>query len=222
MAPRCVAVAGEVVDNPYTRASSSTLDRVQWDRLFEDLEGQLAAEWEAERAVLDAESERLRIAKLELRTRLRVFEQADVPIGLRLCSGEQHRVRLRAVGADWIAAQADGPGALIVPLAAVSGIQVDHGALLDSLDENAPASDGLRTRMTLGFLLRDLARRRAPLQLALSDGEQLHGTVDRAGSDHLDLAVHDAGEPRRARAVRAFRLIPQQAIVWMRVAQPAV
>ena len=195
---------------------------MHWDRLFEDLEGQLAAEWEAERAVLDAESERLRIAKLALRTRLRVFEKSDAPIALRLCSGEQHRVRLRAVGADWIAAQTGGPGALIVPLAAVTGIQVDHGALLDSLDEDAPVDGGLRERMTFGFLLRDLARRRAPLQLALRDGEQLHGTVDRAAGDHIDLAVHDAGEPRRARAVRAFRIIPQQAIIWMRTLQPTL
>ena len=29
---------------------------MRWDRLFEDLEGQLASEWEAERAALDAES----------------------------------------------------------------------------------------------------------------------------------------------------------------------
>ena len=40
--------------------------RMRWDRFFDDLEGQLASEWEAERAVLDSESERLRVARMTL------------------------------------------------------------------------------------------------------------------------------------------------------------
>ena len=71
--------------------------------------------------------------------------------------------------------------------------------------------------MTLGFLLRDLARRRTPLHVALRDGERLHGTVDRAGADHLDLAVHDAGQARRTDAVRAFRIVPFDALVSARM-----
>ena len=34
---------------------------VRWDRFFEDLEDQLDSEWEAERAALDTEAERLRL-----------------------------------------------------------------------------------------------------------------------------------------------------------------
>lgn len=200
------------------RAPSSTLDRVHWDRLFEDLEGQLAAEWEAERAVLDAESERLRIAKLALRTRLRRLEHDAALIGLHLADGTRLPVRIHAVGSDWIAAQrVEAGGALIVPLAAISSVETAHGALLSTLEDAAPPPDALRERMTLGFLLRDLARRRTPLHLALRDGEKLHGTVDRAGADHLDLALHDTGQSRRAHAVRAFRLIPFDAIVFARV-----
>ena len=61
------------VDNSYMRSRTSfTVVHVHWDRLFEDLEGQLASEWESERAALDAESERLRISRLEQRSRLRV------------------------------------------------------------------------------------------------------------------------------------------------------
>jgi hypothetical protein len=199
---------------------SPTLDRVQWDRLFEDLEGQLAAEWEAERAVLDAESERLRIAKLALRTRLRRLEKDAALIALTLADGERRPVRIRAVGTDWIAAQtADraAGGALIVPLAAVTGLEMAHGVMLSTLEDTPLPVDEVRERMTLGFLMRDLARRRTPLHLSLRDGESLHGTVDRAGVDHLDLAVHDTGQARRADAVRAFRIIPFGAIVSARM-----
>lgn len=206
------------MDNSYApTALSSTLDRVHWDRVFEDLESQLAAEWEAERAVLDAESERLRIAKLELRTRLRVLEERQCPLSLRLFSdGVSRAVTLRGVGADWIATQgADASAALIIPLSAITSVETDHGSLLGTLEESALPPDTLRERMTLGFLLRDLARRRIPLRMALRDGEILHGTVDRAGIDHLDLAVHDSGESRRAASVRAFRMVPFDALVWL-------
>lgn len=205
------------VDNPYTGRISPTLNRVHWDRLFEDLEGQLAAEWEAERAVLDAESERLRIAKLSLRVRLRVLQMQEAPVTLRLVDGSRHAALIRAIGADWAAAQSAGsPRVIIVPLAALTSVETHHGALLDTLDDTPLPADGLRDRMTLGFLFRDLARRRLPLHLALRDGEVLHGTIDRAGSDHLDIAVHDRGESRRADAVRSFRMVPVDALVWAR------
>ncbi len=197
---------------------SPTLVRVHWDRLFEDLEGQLAAEWEAERAVLDAESERLRIARLGLRARLRRFEHDAALVGLRLVDGERRSVRVRVVGADWIAAQPpEGGGAVIVPLSAITGVESTHGALLATLEDAELPADELRGRMTLGYLLRDLARRRTPLHVALRDGERLHGTVDRAGADHLDLAVHDAGQARRTDAVRAFRIVPFDALVSARM-----
>jgi len=192
---------------------------VHWDRLFEDLEGQLAAEWEAERAVLDAESERLRISKLTLRSRLRALQTDDAPVTVALADGERCSGRLRAVGADWIAVQTpDSPSSLIVPIHAVSGVETHHGAILDSLEDRAGSSDGLRARMTLGFLLRDFARRRLPVRIALLGGETLHGTIDRAGDDHLDFAAHDAGEPRHAAAVRSFRMLPFAAVLWMRAA----
>ncbi|WP_194422131.1 hypothetical protein [Microbacterium abyssi] len=196
---------------------------MHWDRLFEDLEGQLAAEWEAERAALDAESERLRISKLTLRTRLRLLQQSDAPITVRLAGGEHHSGRLRAVGADWIAAQpVETTGALIVPMTSVTGVETHHGALLDTLEDVEVTQDGLRERMTLGFLMRDFARRRLAVRLALADGEVLHGTIDRAGQDHLDLAVHDAGEARLAGAVRAFRVVPFAALRWVRTASSTI
>ncbi|MBO0980533.1 hypothetical protein [Microbacterium sp. SD291] len=192
---------------------------MHWDRLFEDLEGQLASEWEAERAALDAESERLRISRLDLRSRLRVLCASATVATVDLPGMRRIRVRLQSLGADWVAAaQADDAGTgrpraiLIIPLHAVRGLALDHGMLLASLDAALEDTPSLRERMTLGFVLRDLARRRVAVRLTTVDGDDLHGTIDRAGSDHLDLAVHDQGDARVAAAVRSFRVVPFDAL----------
>lgn len=212
------------VDNSYSRGMvSPTLCRMHWDRLFEDLEGQLASEWEAERAVLDAESERLRIARLDLRSRLRALCRTGADATIDLTNGRRIPVSLQCLGADWVAVSTRGTGAahgdstaLFLPLAAVSGVATDHGMLLASLDAPPSADIPLRERMTLGFVLRDLARRRVPVHISTRVGDDVHGTIDRAAADHLDLAVHDAGQARLAGAVHGFRIIPFSALVAVR------
>lgn len=196
---------------------------MHWDRLFEDLEGQLTAEWEAERAVLDAESERLRIARLDLRARLRTLCSAGADVTIGLVNGRRIPVSLQTLGADWVAVSARGtgeersaPAGFFLPLAAVTGITTDHGMILASLDEPPTADSPLRERMTLGFVLRDLARRRVLVHISTHVGDDVHGTIDRAASDHLDLAVHDPGEARLARAVHGFRIIPFASLVAVR------
>ena len=196
---------------------------MHWDRLFEDLEGQLASEWEAERAVLDAESERLRIARLDLRSRLRMLCSVRADATLDVANGRRLPVTLKVLGADWIAVSSrstgDGcpaPSSMLLPLQAIRGIATDHGMLLASLDEPAAADQPLRERMTLGFVLRDLARRRVPVRISTHPGDDVHGTIDRAAADHLDLAVHDPGEARLAGAVHGFRIIPFSSLVAVR------
>jgi len=201
------------VDNSYmTVPSSPTVGRVHWDGLFEDLEGQLASEWEAERAALDAESERLRISRIEIRARLRTLAAAEAAIALELPAGQLLAGRVVEIGADWLAmAPNPGRGTALVPLTAVRGIRMDHGMLLASLDPAVPASE-LRERMTFGFVLRDLARRRVPVTIEDLDGSRRHGTIDRAAADHFDLAAHDAGSSRRAQDVRAYVVIAFAAV----------
>jgi hypothetical protein len=202
---------------------------MHWDRLFDDLEGQLASEWESERAALAAESERLRISRLELRRRLRMLCGGESRATLHLPRGHHEPVRMHALGADWVGATstpAEGTRAaramIIVPLAALRGLTLDHGLLLASLEDAQENERQLRERMTLGFILRDLARRRMPVRVQTVDGEDLHGTIDRAGSDHLDLAQHDAGAARLAGAVHEFRIVPFDAISWVRVSADQV
>ncbi|MFJ4224694.1 hypothetical protein [Microbacterium sp. NPDC089695] len=196
---------------------------MHWDRLFEDLESQLASEWESERAALDAESERLRISRLDLRDRLRILTASGASATVDVAGCGRVRVRLQTLGADWSAmvlTEAEGAdrarATRIVPLNAILGLDVDHGLLLASLD-TGNADDGLRERMTLGFVLRDLARRRAPVRVLRVEGPDLHGTIDRAGADHLDLAVHDAGSPRSVSGVTGFRIVPFRAIAGVQI-----
>ena len=77
---------------------------VRWERFFQDLEDQLAAEWDAERAALDSESERLRIAGLTLRDRLRALSGGGA-VALELEDGSRHDAAIAAVGGDWLAAR---------------------------------------------------------------------------------------------------------------------
>jgi len=194
---------------------------MEWDRLFEDLEDQIASGWEAERAALDAEAERLRIAGLDLRTRLGVLVDEGGAVSATLTDGTRVRGRVRAVGADWTAVQPqDAPGLVLLPAHAVELWSLDHGALLASGAATRPLSP-LRERMTFGFVLRDLARRRSGVTLRTRSGTVLAGTIDRAGADHLDLALHDAGAPRRAHAVTGFRMIPFASVLSVGTDAPA-
>jgi hypothetical protein len=196
---------------------------MHWDRLFEDLEGQLASEWEAERAMLDAESERLRIAGLDLRARLRVLCSANADATVDLMNGRRLPVTLQTLGADWIAVASRGTGSvhvvsasLLIPLHAIAGVATDHGTLLASLEGPAQSGPALRERMTFGFVLRGLARRRVPVHVSTRQGDDLHGTIDRAAADHLDLAAHDPGQARFEGAVHGFRIIPFSSLIAVR------
>lgn len=91
-----------------------------------------------------------------------------------------------------------------------------HSDLLRSA-RPAPARSALADRLTFGFVLRDLVRRRIGVAVHLVSGRLLTGTIDRAGSDHLDLALHDPGVPRRADAVAGHRIVPFAAVAWIRL-----
>lgn len=69
------------------------------------------------------------------------------------------------------------------------------------------SSPGLADRITLAFVLRDLCRRRTPVTVATEDGD-LHGTLDRIGRDHLDLALHEPGIARRDEELQGYRIVP--------------
>ncbi|WP_375384767.1 hypothetical protein [uncultured Microbacterium sp.] len=192
---------------------------MRWDRLFEDLEDQLSSEWEAERAALDSEAERLRLSRVVLRDRLRTAATRDrstPPPSFELADGTVFTGEVAGVGADWLAIEPAGQrGGILAPLSAICAIGMPHADLLRSarpVEGTAPLAD----RMTFGFVLRDLVRRRLAVTIHRVNGSPLAGTIDRAGADHLDIALHDAGSARRVDAVTGHRIVPFIAIAWVR------
>jgi hypothetical protein len=196
---------------------------MRWDRFFEDIEDQLASEWEAERLALETEAERLRLSRLALRERLEALIPADAEapaLALELSDGTALRAPLAGLGADWLLAAPWGSrsGAALVPLTSVVSIGMPHAELLRSArPTNPPPSSAVSRRATFGFAVRDLVRRRCGVTVHAVGERSLSGTIDRAGADHLDLAVHDAGGVRRTAEVNGYRMVPFSALVWIAV-----
>jgi len=108
---------------------------------------------------------------------------------------------------DWVSASSER-GSCVIPLAAVEG-------LLLPTQPHVGAPTATSPRLSLAVVMRDLCRRRTAVTLPLAGGT-LHGTIDSVGEDHLDLAVHEPGTPRRRSAVTENRIVAFRAVelVW--------
>jgi hypothetical protein len=190
---------------------------MRWDDLFADLESQLEQKLSADEVDFRAEEERLRLARLGLRDRLASVHRAaslgvDTAMQLVLRTGGVVVVTPSSFGKDWMAGEiTDGtrhPPFGIIPMDAISSVILTREQVYASLDAVEPAetSHALSARLGLGFVLRDLCRRRQPLELRVPVGS-FHGTLDRVGRDHCDLAVHEAGSVRRESDVTEFRIV---------------
>lgn len=196
--------------------------RVRWDRFFEDLEDQLDSEWEAERAALDTEAERLRMARLTMHERMTALARGtETPVTVDLLGDLSETGVVAGVGPDWIALDAPSAphhGAVLIPLSALVSVALPHAEVLRSARGATPGR--LQERMTFGFVLRDVVRRRVAVTVVTTGGRAFVGTADRAASDHLDVALHDRDVPRRADLVMGHRIIPFAAIAAVRLDAP--
>ncbi len=192
---------------------------MRWNHLFDDLEGQLEQELRAEERDLAAEEERLRIGRLTLRDRLQSLSEMLGPgASLRFDLGDRTlEVRPTTFGRDWLSGtvvSGAAPGKqCVLPLRSIRALILDQRQVPPSVG-NATDSDGpqsLAQRLGLVFVLRDLCRRRAAVEVVVR-GTGVHGTIDRVGRDHLDLAVHPSGEYRRSGAVDHIRIVPLDSV----------
>jgi hypothetical protein len=124
-------------------------------------------------------------------------------------------------GRDWLAGELIEESGrrpqCIVPLDAIDGVMLERQQVAQSLEPIVDESSGaLSARLGLQFVLRDLCRRRASVDLRLRSS-RLHGTIDRVGRDHLDLAVHEPGQPRRESAISEFRIVRLSDLVLVRL-----
>lgn len=166
---------------------------MRWDDLFDDLESQLEQELGAEDGDLLAEEERLRLGRLTMRDRIiamaRPVDGPPESLRLALRDGSAATVAAGSIGRDWLVGELIGArrGSCVVPLAAVAALLPTPEQLARSVTA-VPAVEpavSLSSRLGLAFVLRDLCRRRAALDLSTTSGERLHGTIDRVGRDHL-------------------------------------
>lgn len=195
---------------------------MRWDNLFDDLESQLERELNAEDLDLEAEEERLRLGRLGMRDRISKLHAAGASGGavkIWLSNGEWISLTIATLGRDWFSAShAQRVGQCIVPIASIAGMSLTSEQVHVSLAASIEVLDhpSLAERLGLPFVLRDLCRRRRPVEIELTDAT-LRGTIDRVGRDHVDVALHEPGSPRRASSVTELRVVPLAAIVIVRL-----
>lgn len=182
---------------------------MRWQRLFADLEGQLAAAEEAELAGEVRDRTRREYSRLRLHDR--IAAALDTDLGVRLPVLGVVEGRLLAAGPDWLLLGEATGRETLVPLGRVLAVA---GLGRRSIE---PGSEGaVAARLDLRYPLRALARDRATVALVLADGSVPTGTIDRVGADFLELAEHPAAEPRRGSAVRRVVAVPLGALVAAR------
>lgn len=150
---------------------------MRWERLFDDLEGQLAEEHSEELRAEIAERTRREVARVELADRFR--ECAGQQLTLHVRGAGPVRGAMTASGPDWILIAEPAGTEVVVPRAAVTQIV--------GLGRRVGAVGLVAGRLGLGYVLRGIARDRAAVALVLIDGGTLHGVIERVGADHLDV-----------------------------------
>lgn len=180
---------------------------MRWQRLFDDLEAQLAAADAAELAGEVRDRTRRETALVGLRERFVV----GAPVTVDVHGAGTVRGPLLDVGPDWLLVQEALGREVLVPSHAVLTV-----AGLGR-DAEVPGAEGqVAARLDLRVALRGLARNRCAVALVLVDGSDRSGTLDRVGSDHVDLAEHPVGEARRSGAVRQVVAVPLTAVALVR------
>jgi len=182
---------------------------MRWDDLFRDLEAQLDA---AEAAELDAEvADRTRREAAQLTLVDRARAAVGHPVVVRALGAGPVDGLLADVGSQWLLVAETGGREVLVPSTSVvslAGLRAWSGT---------PGSAGqVFARLGLGHALRGIARDRLPVQVWLTDGSVVSGTVDRVGADFLEVTEHGTGEPRRRGDVTGVRTVPFAALAMVR------
>lgn len=181
----------------------------RWDGLFADLEAQAAALETAERAAEIEERARAEVGALGLLERLR--GSVGLTVRIRAAGSLAVAGTLTRVGSDWLLVD-EGMGR--EALLAAAGLTGVRGLVRYSAP---PGSLGVvESRLRIRHVLRGIARDRSGVRLHLSDGSTVDATIDRIGSDFIEVATHAAGEARRRQDVRDCELVPIAALVAVR------
>jgi hypothetical protein len=178
---------------------------MRWDDLFADLDAQADALEVAERAVEVGDRARIEFATIGMFERLRAA--VGGPIRVQLVGGLAIGGTLQRAGADWLLVDEESGREAVVARSAVRAV---HGlGRVSAVPGNAGP---VLAKLTLRSALRGIARDRSAVRLHLVDGEVLDATIDRVGSDFVEVARHAASEARRRGEVREVILVPIAAL----------
>lgn len=179
---------------------SAYIGQMRWDRLFDDLEAQLAAQGRLE---LDAEvAERTRTERSKVTLGERVAGSVGSPLVVRLRGGPIARGVVEDSGDGWLLLIEPAGRQLLVATHAVLGIS---GLC-------RPRDDTRFRRFGIGSALRGISRDRRAVAIVDVDGGTVQGTIDAVGADAVDVTEHALDIPRRPEHIRGERVIPFAAI----------
>ena len=171
---------------------------MRWDALFADLEAQGDALARAERAAEIDERTRYEVSVSAIADRLR--GAIGTRIHLSCLGGVSVRGTVRAVGVGWLLVDEDsGQESLVM---------TDAVCRLRGLGRRSAPAEQASARLGLSSALRGVARDRLPVLVMLRDGSTITATIDRVGSDFVEMAAHAVGELRRGAGVLATELVP--------------
>ena len=177
---------------------------MRWQQLFADLEAQFTAA--ASAAELAESASRARAEGGSVQFTERLAGALGQPVRLRCRGAGQVAGVLTEVGPDWVLLSAEEGRELLV---VTNSVTLASGLVRRT---HAVVEDRPRIRTDLRRALRGLVRDRSTVALTLVDEGRVTGTLDRIGADFVEIAEHEAGEPRRAAAVRAVHAVPVAAL----------
>ena len=173
---------------------------VRWERLFADLEAQLAAAQDRQTRVELAELVRAERAAMHLVDRLRAAVGLPLRVQVGFLPGDADAAiagDLVEVGPDWLLLADPFGGRALVPSAAVQ-------AVTGLAPYVAPEERSVVARLGLPHALRALSRDRVELA-ASTESRTLVGRLDRVGADHVD--VTPASGPPWTVPIAALRVV---------------
>lgn len=195
---------GPLPDSP---VSSGRQNDVRWDGLFADLEAQADSLEHHERAVEISERTRIEVGALSLADRLRPAVGAQIRLR---CRGELGIAGvLRQVSAQWVLL--DGGRGDETLIAADNVVSVAGVSRLAA----ASVHGVVESRLGIRQVLRGIATDRSTCQIRLADSSTVVGTIDRVGSDFVEVALH-VNDVRRRSEVREVQLLSLPWLVAVR------
>lgn len=186
---------------------------MRWERLFDDLEAQLAAD-EARDLVAEV-ADRTRRERALLGVHERLLSVLDAgPVAVRVAGVGTLQGSVTGIGPDWVLlAEGHPQGGDHSVLVTYSAIRSLTG-LTGRLQEQRPGA--VAKAFALGAALRALSRDRAVVALHDVEGVVVTGTLDAVGQDLVDIAEHPADLPRRPENVVGIRTVPFWSIAAIR------